>query len=253
MRILGAFIYGVPFLLCIWFGKLPLTLFVGLLIILSLLELRNMARLRNINISLTISILFSLFFLSTSPWYWVFFRFITGALLFTSAVRFIISREFDGWIWTVGSTFYIGWTLSHIPAFFTLPDGREWLLFSLPLVFSFDIFSFLVGKALGRRKIAPQVSPGKTWEGFLGGFILTLAFSIPLRLLVRIPVWEALLISGVISILSLTGDLFESLLKRRFGVKDSGKIIPGHGGVLDRIDSLVFSFPFLYYYVVWLG
>ena len=124
----------------------------------------------------------------------------------------------------------------------TLPDGGAWLLWSFVLVWGADIGAYFAGRAFGRHKLAPRVSPGKTWEGVLGGAALSalvagallIAFAPDLRALWLIP--------GLIAV-SVIGDLFESALKRETGVKDSGGLLPGHGGVLDRIDSLLAVVP----------
>lgn len=117
------------------------------------------------------------------------------------------------------------------------------------LIWVNDILAFVCGKLMGKHKIAPQVSPGKTWEGTLGGMTFTMIFAL------LIPYWNDALTwmewmgaAGLISLSSLAGDLFESKVKRNYGVKDSGKLIPGHGGILDRFDSAIFAAPvFLFY------
>lgn len=123
-------------------------------------------------------------------------------------------------------------------------DGR-WVVAALVLVWAADVGGYFVGRAIGRHKLAPAVSPGKTWEGFGGGLALVLlvggsagyAFLEP-RVL---PEWIALLVLA--TVVSVVGDLVESLLKRQAGVKDSGTLLPGHGGVLDRLDSLLAVAP----------
>lgn len=122
--------------------------------------------------------------------------------------------------------------------------GGPWLLLLLFLVvWSADIGAYFAGRALGRRKLAPKVSPGKSWEGAVGGFVAALAIgygTIHLLALERFaePV-RALAVLALIVVVSIFGDLVESMLKRACGVKDSGGLLPGHGGVLDRIDSLL--------------
>jgi phosphatidate cytidylyltransferase len=121
--------------------------------------------------------------------------------------------------------------------------GASWVLFALAVVVAADTGAFFVGRALGRVKLAPQISPGKTWEGALGGLALASLvawigsrhFAVPAGVLVPLCL--------VAASLSIVGDLLESLMKRRAGVKDSGQLFPGHGGVLDRIDSLCAGVP----------
>jgi len=127
---------------------------------------------------------------------------------------------------------------------------RELLFFLFVLVFSFDTGSYIVGSLIGKHKIAPSISPGKTSEGLIGGYIFAI---IGFKLML----WEQgiakklpfiLWFSLVLCALSLAGDLFESWLKRRAQIKDSGNILPGHGGFLDRFDGIMFVVFFFYYY-----
>jgi len=129
--------------------------------------------------------------------------------------------------------------------------GRDWLLFTLLVVFGTDTGAYLVGKTFGSRPMAPVVSPSKTWEGAAGGFILALVIAAiaGYALDLEIPLWQQMVIGACVGIISQAGDLFESKLKRMSNVKDASSIIPGHGGVLDRLDSVVVSIPLVYYLV----
>lgn len=113
-----------------------------------------------------------------------------------------------------------------------------------------DTFAFAVGKMMGKVKLCPAISPGKTREGAIGGFVGTLAVAIIFSLIFKFSVLHALAIGVIIGIMAPLGDLVESILKRVCGVKDSGNIIPGHGGVLDRFDSLLFAAPAMYVYLM---
>ena len=110
-----------------------------------------------------------------------------------------------------------------------------------------DTGAYLSGRTFGRRKLCERLSPKKTWEGFWGGFILTLAAGAATPFVLcqsvdKLPIW--VIYAALVSVFATFGDLFESLIKRRLGVKDSGNLIPGHGGILDRIDSLLAVAPF---------
>ncbi|MBI5048710.1 MAG: phosphatidate cytidylyltransferase [Deltaproteobacteria bacterium] len=146
---------------------------------------------------------------------------------------------------------YIAFPLSHIIALRKLEHGSLWVLFLILIVSANDIFAYYIGRGIGRHKLSPVVSPNKTMEGALGGLIGGVVVAIVFQrfFLAHIALNEALL-AIFIGILGQTSDLFESLIKRSAGVKDSGHILPGHGGVLDRVDSLIFPIPFLYYYLI---
>lgn len=132
-----------------------------------------------------------------------------------------------------------------------LPFGREWVLLAIAPSCLCDTFAFLAGKTIGRHKFAPRVSPNKTMEGFFGALLGSLigAFAVYFILLGSFNWVHILIIALVIWVLSPMGDLVESMMKRSAGVKDSGAIIPGHGGLLDRLDALTFSGAFVFAYV----
>jgi CDP-diglyceride synthetase len=114
------------------------------------------------------------------------------------------------------------------------------------LVWAMDIGAYFAGRAWGRRKLAPRLSPGKTVEGLLGGLLAALGVAVAARVLwpERFPAWPWWIgLCAVVALVSVAGDLYESRLKRRAGVKDSGRLLPGHGGVLDRVDSLLAAAP----------
>ncbi len=165
---------------------------------------------------------------------------------------------FVRWAWTLAGILYMGWMLGHYVALRELDQGKEWVIFALFSTFACDTAAFLIGRTWGRRPLAPTISPGKTWEGAVGGFIAAIAAALILYTLLdavgsSLPTSyvQAILLGCFIGLFAQIGDLSESLLKRRAGVKDSGSLIPGHGGILDRIDSLVFTGVVVYYYVIW--
>ena len=178
---------------------------------------------------------------------------------------------------------YAGFTLALLPLMRTTPSGPVYLLFLMLLVWSGDITAYYVGRAVGKHKLAPRVSPGKTWEGAIAstiGSVIVAAMlfhfssavvsglvrigllqkpfklfgpetGIDARPLVSIPFVYTLIFPIFVNVAAQLGDLFESAIKRGAGVKDSGTLLPGHGGVLDRIDALLFALPvgFLFFAV----
>ncbi|WP_148253280.1 phosphatidate cytidylyltransferase [Aidingimonas lacisalsi] len=125
-------------------------------------------------------------------------------------------------------------------------SGAEWLLFVLLLVWCADTGAYFAGRRFGRRKLAPSVSPGKSWEGVFGGMIVTALLALVFISWQRLDVGQGvLLITGTLAVtlVSVLGDLLESMLKRTRGIKDSSALLPGHGGILDRLDSLTAAVP----------
>ncbi len=152
------------------------------------------------------------------------------------------------WLLAAAGLLVVPGTIAAVALLHDAPDGALRLLFALVLVWAADVGAYFAGKGFGRRKLAPNVSPGKTWEGAMGGLVLALLIALAAGTwLFRLPnatAWMAfLLLCVAVVLLSIVGDLGESLLKRQVGVKDSGTLLPGHGGVLDRVDSLLAALP----------
>ena len=143
---------------------------------------------------------------------------------------------------------YVALGFGHLFLLTTLPSGRSWLLFLLATVFGTDTGAFYTGKTMGRHRLIPRVSPKKTWEGAVGGLLLGSALGAVVGSYFSLATAKALLpLAAFLSVTGQLGDLLESLIKRGFGVKDSGSILPGHGGILDRTDALIFATPALYW------
>lgn len=148
---------------------------------------------------------------------------------------------------------YVGGLLFHAPLLRSLDQGLQWVLFLLLVTFATDSAAFFVGRAIGKRPLAPAISPSKTWEGAIGGVggALAAGAAATFALGLDARVGETLLLGGMIGVAGQCGDLVESRLKRIAEVKDSGWLIPGHGGILDRLDSIVFNLVVVYYFVSW--
>ena len=152
---------------------------------------------------------------------------------------------------------YVGFFVPHITLLRELSQGEgwRWVLFTVVVVFGSDSGGYFAGRAYGRRKLMPGVSPNKTVEGAVGAIVAAVLAGLLMQVLVHraLGVSETIGLAVILSALAQFGDLCESALKRAFGAKDSGWIIPGHGGILDRLDSLLFPFVFTYYYAAVLG
>jgi phosphatidate cytidylyltransferase len=149
---------------------------------------------------------------------------------------------------------YLGWLGSYLIPLRNLPDGAWWVAASLPAAWLGDVGAFFVGSQIGKHRIAPRVSPRKSWEGYFGGLPFAMAWSIGMSWFAQGQVPSITPLKGAILGLAIgltapLGDLFESLLKREFGVKDTSKILPGHGGVMDRIDSTLWTAVVSYYLI----
>jgi phosphatidate cytidylyltransferase len=150
--------------------------------------------------------------------------------------------------------FFIGFLLSHVSLIRMRADGTRWVLFLIVTVWTGDISAFLSGTLLGRHKLYPRISPKKTYEGLAGGIVgsIIVAVAFSLLFIPQLEIGFCIFLAIALGVLGQVGDFTESMLKRSAQVKDSGSLIPGHGGMLDRLDSFLFSAPFLHYSLLYL-
>ena len=263
---------GIPLLVAaVWFDR-PLPWFTVLLAIWGLLAAWEFYRMTSARRLMYFGLLWTLIFILSRDSRLLsllephFDPELLSPLLFTSAVVLSLfwlvvdkrrDRAFTGWAWMVAGMLYVGWLLGYLVALRGLDDGRNWVMLALLVTFGSDTAAFFVGRALGRHRLAPQISPGKTWEGAIAGIcgavVVVLLFTLPTPLQLDIGYWQAVGLGLAVSVFGQAGDLVESLLKRNTGVKDSGSLLPGHGGFLDRIDSVIFAGVVVYYYVLWVA
>jgi phosphatidate cytidylyltransferase len=158
-------------------------------------------------------------------------------------------------VWWLVAVAYPGVLGAHFVLLRGLTEGQTWLLVLLAATFATDTGAYAVGRLIGRHKMAPAISPGKTWEGAAGGLLGgALAVAAATRLLDTPPdVMTVATIAVALPVLGEAGDLIESAVKRRLGVKDMSRLLPGHGGIMDRLDSLLATGPALYWLVRWLA
>jgi phosphatidate cytidylyltransferase len=160
---------------------------------------------------------------------------------------------------TFSAAIYIGWLGAYLISIRALPEGFWWLLLVLPTVWLADSGAYFIGRRFGKHKLSPRLSPKKTWEGYLGGVVVGTLGAVGLMYLWQIRAGpefsitplQAALLGFLLSTITTLGDLGESMIKRQSGVKDSSNLIPGHGGVFDRIDSWLWAAPIGYYFIIW--
>ncbi len=184
--------------------------------------------------------------------------FLVLLLLFLSVLFLAIPQNLPSTISHMGillfGIFYISFLLSHVSLIRNMAEGKVWVLFLIATVWAGDISAFLGGSLFGKHKLYPKISPNKTYEGLagaIGGSILA-ALIYALLFIPKLDVGPCILLAIGVAILGQMGDFSESMLKRSAQVKDSGSLIPGHGGMLDRVDSFLFSAPFLHYSLLYL-
>jgi phosphatidate cytidylyltransferase len=148
------------------------------------------------------------------------------------------------------AVFYTGLLFPFWALLKRLPDGSFWVLLTCTIVWFGDTGAYFTGKYLGRHKLYPKVSPKKTWEGALGGAVASLGACLLAYFwyLPALELFDVFALALPAAVLGQVGDLCESLLKRSYGVKDSGRLLPGHGGALDRLDALIFATPYVFFY-----
>lgn len=158
---------------------------------------------------------------------------------------------------TVLGAGWIGFGLAHLLLLRDIHHHGRLLAFTVLLtVWAADTFAYFGGRLVGRHKLAPTLSPGKTWEGFVIGAIAGIFVSFVALYDTRhtyLPVWKAIVLGVVVVLAAVVGDLFESMLKRDMQVKDTGRLLGGHGGIIDRVDALLFAGPAAYYLVLGFG
>lgn len=181
-----------------------------------------------------------------------------GAALVLMPLAALLRPADDGGVvdvfWTLGGVTYVGFLGGFMVLLRDLdPDGRSWVLLAALSTFAVDTVSFFVGRRWGRRPLAPTISPKKTVEGFLGGYAAGFAAVVLLAAVFDLGVeaGRIALLGALLPPIAAFGDLGESAIKRAMGIKDTSQLIPGHGGVLDRLDSILFTFALVYLFTQW--
>ncbi len=252
-------LWGIPLVVVVvWFDR-PLPWFTVFIVIWGLLAAREYYRLVGVSriSSLTVFGLLFTFLIILSPHCpSPFAAPLTVTLAIMLPLIWLVLRQrvegaFSGWAWMMTGFLYVGWMLSFLVDL-RLEAGRNWVFFALFTTFASDTAAYFVGGALGRHRLAPRISPHKTWEGTIGGLLgaaaVSLLFTLSTPLQITLSIGQGIVLALLTSIFGQIGDLAESLLKRNTGVKESGNAIPGHGGFLDRMDSVIFAGVTVYLY-----
>lgn len=263
-RVFIAFIFGPIIIYVTLLGKIPFLVLVEIFIILGLWEFSYLAQLKNFQIPKWILLPLGIL-LGISVYLWgeeTLIFFLLGALYLTAFV-FILKGRIEGVTKdlsvAVFSLFYVAGLFSFLILMREMPHqfgldyklGGLWIVYLLVSIWSCDTFAYFIGAPLGKHKLSPNVSPKKTVEGFLGGILgaVTSAFFSYHVFFKSAGLKHLLVISIFVSLVGQAGDLAESLFKRDAKIKDISNIIPGHGGILDRFDSMLFVSPIVYYYL----
>ena len=156
----------------------------------------------------------------------------------------------------LASTLYLGWLGGYFISLAHLPQGNWWLMITMIIIWFADMGAYFIGRRFGRHKITPRLSPNKSWEGYLGGIGFGVFIGIVLSLLLSrthlflgMSLVHSIMLSVLISAITIFGDVFISMLKRVAGLKDSGRLIPGHGGMLDRFDTWIWAVTIAFYFL----
>lgn len=254
-RILSALV-GIPMILfSVWYGGWPLTAVVLIIVATGIFEMSRLWKKMNINSSMPGALIGgALFVISAHAGGSAYLGAVLFLLLILSVIYLILvypSFKLADSAATVFSSLYVGWLLTHIILLRQLPEGFHFVLLALVTTWSTDTFAYFVGIKLGRHKLAPVLSPKKSIEGSIGGVTGSIIAAVIIGSLnSQASIVHYISIGFLVGTIGQAGDLIESAIKRLAGVKDSGAIIPGHGGVLDRFDSLFLTAPLLYYYLI---
>ncbi|MDK1079976.1 MAG: phosphatidate cytidylyltransferase [Anaerolineae bacterium] len=251
---------GLPALL---FGGVPFFIFLGFFIVMAAKEYTRMMRALQLEPSTWITV-GGVFLILLTRFFFLDFASGSFTLLLLIALGFHTIAYERGrekatldFLATAGGLAYLGWVGAYLLDLRNLPDGGWWLFIVLPSIFMADSGAYSIGAAYGRRKMAPRLSPNKTWEGYwagvftgalFGGFF---AFAYSTWGPLEISIVQGATLGLVLSLITPLGDLGESLFKRPAGIKDSGSFLPGHGGAFDRIDSWLWAAVIGYYYIKW--
>ncbi len=259
-RLLTALI-GIPIVvLLLYFGGVAFLLFIAALAVLGWREMDRLVQRSHVAADRLLGLIFILVALGEAfalAHGWLrddFLRpLLTGLLVIslTLALYDLSEHPIANWSAAIATALYFGILLSHFILLRERADGLDWTLLAIGLTWVCDSMAYFVGSAIGAHKLWPRISPKKSWEGLAGGSIGVLAAgALAGPWLVGITWWQGLILGGLLAVADPFGDFVVSLFKRQAHLKDSGILIPGHGGILDRLDSLLFTVPVVFYFAL---
>ncbi len=263
-RVKAALIFVPLVLIMIYFGGWAFNLFILAVLLLAAYEYARLFTGAGFRPSLVVLLAGVLLF-TLQRWFLdgQYLGVLLSILLFLTVVTALIQYERGddkaaaSFALTLSGILYLGWVGGFLITLRALPNGLGWTLTALPATWLADCGAYYIGSWLGKRKLSPRLSPGKTWAGIFGALIWGTVSGLLLVLLWRAvgflptttPLWQGAVMGLVLAVLTPIGDLFVSLFKRTAGVKDTGNLIPGHGGILDRIDTWIWAALIGYYLV----
>lgn len=256
LRIVTA-VVGIPIIvLLVHFGGWILAAGIGVVATLGVIEMNHMFKIREM-------VFFPRF---SVAWVWLIIvarqlhlsvglALVVGLMLTSFAALFLGGQagSFQGALTTTWTSLYLGLLFSYLLPIRALAHGEPRALGVFLIIWLTDSMAFFVGRRYGRTKLLPRISPGKTWAGTIGGIAGGLIGGVGLSSYMHMAGWQAAAFGLAVSVAGQVGDLLESHVKRYNGVKDSGELLPGHGGILDRFDSVLFALPVAYYLLKGLG
>lgn len=245
---------------CIWYGGVPFLLLTLGLAVFSINEFYWMMQKRGFKPAYYVGNFFTIFFIIFAffalkkNWEPAHSAILTGAVSVTLISGLFLRRPkhviVDVAVTLLGML-YIGWFFSYLLFIRSLTLHGAYLFFLVATIWANDIAAYLVGSLIGTHKLNPDISPKKTIEGAFAGFLVCIIAGIIFAQFINMDIVHAVILGALVSVIAQTSDLVESMIKRDARVKDSGTVVPGHGGVLDRMDSFILTAPVMYYYVVW--
>ncbi len=261
-RVVIAFVFAPLIIYITLLGKLPFLIFIEVLILLGLWEFFRLSKAKNSEIPKFPLMILGVF-LGISAYLWgeKIFLFFLLAILYSLALFLVIRGKTEGATSNLALSllgfFYVAGLFSYLILLREMPPetsykiGGLWIVYVLICIWSCDTFAYFIGAPLGKHPLSPRVSPKKTVEGFGGGILgaLVAAFFSHFVFFASAQLKDLLIVSVIVAFVGQVGDLTESLFKRDAQLKDTSHIIPGHGGILDRFDSLLFVSPIVYYYL----